>query len=120
MYIKKVNIDNIRSISDFEMTFPEPAGWHVVIGDNGAGKSTVVKSIALALLDITDINAAGQDWDEWLKKGEIQGFVELLISPSENNINIQNRITFETDIFNVIDSNYNEELDNMFAKFKCE
>lgn len=112
MYIKKVTINNIRSISDFEMTFPEPAGWHVVIGDNGAGKSTVVKSIALALLDITDINAAGQDWDEWLKKGEIQGFVELQINPSEKNINIQNRITFETDIFNVIDSNYNEELDD--------
>ncbi|AEI51763.1 hypothetical protein Runsl_5472 [Runella slithyformis DSM 19594] len=96
MYIKKVIINNIRSISDFEMTFPEPAGWHVVIGDNGAGKSTVVKSIALALLDITDINAAGQDWEEWLKNNGVPtGSIELFINPYESNKIVQNKITFQ-------------------------
>ncbi len=33
MYIKKLEIRNIRSISHFEMTFPKPAGWHVLIGE---------------------------------------------------------------------------------------
>ncbi|RDB04487.1 AAA family ATPase [Runella aurantiaca] len=111
MYIKKVTINNIRSISDFEMTFPEPAGWHVVIGDNGAGKSTVVKSIALALLDITDINAAGQDWDEWLKNdGTLTGSTELMITPFESNQTIQNRITFEKE-FVFGENSYSVELD---------
>lgn len=45
MYIQKVTIENIRSIDHFEMTFPNPAGWHVLIGDNGAGKSTILKAI---------------------------------------------------------------------------
>lgn len=109
MYVKKVTINNIRSISDFEMTFPEPAGWHVVIGDNGAGKSTVVKSIALALLDVTDINAAGQDWDEWLKSdGSTTGFIELKIMPFESNQIIQNRITFEQNLV-FGDSSYSDD-----------
>ncbi len=42
MYIKKVSIQNIRSIDHFEMEFEEPAGWHVIIGDNG-GESSVVR-----------------------------------------------------------------------------
>jgi ABC-type cobalamin/Fe3+-siderophores transport system ATPase subunit len=27
----------------------QAAGWHVIIGDNGSGKSTFLRSIALAL-----------------------------------------------------------------------
>lgn len=45
MYIQKVIIENIRSISHFEMDFPNPAGWHVLIGDNGTGKTTILKAI---------------------------------------------------------------------------
>lgn len=111
MYIKKVTINNIRSISDFEMTFPEPAGWHVVIGDNGAGKSTVVKSIALALLDITDINAAGQDWDEWLKNdGTKIGLIKLKITPFESTQEIYNRITFEKNFHEDFEKNIVDDI----------
>ncbi|WP_428664062.1 AAA family ATPase [Runella sp.] len=99
MYVKKVTINNIRSISDFEMTFHEPAGWHVIIGDNGAGKSTVVKSIALAMLDIQDINAARQNWSEWLKNNKDLGFIEAIISPDitfdHSTKETYNKISFE-------------------------
>jgi DNA repair exonuclease SbcCD ATPase subunit len=72
MYIRKIEIKNIRSIEHFEMTFPEgkEAGWHVLIGDNGSGKSTIVRSAALALLRRADINATREDWENWLKKGK--------------------------------------------------
>lgn len=52
MYIRRIEINNIRSIEHFEMTFPEgqEAGWHVLIGDNGSGKSTIVRAVALGLL----------------------------------------------------------------------
>ena len=44
------------------MTFAEgtEAGWHVLIGENGSGKSTIVRATALGLLDYADISAAGQ------------------------------------------------------------
>ena len=50
------------------MTFAEgtEAGWHVLIGENGSGKSTIVRATALGLLDYADISAAGQVWDDWL------------------------------------------------------
>ncbi|MGV3604308.1 MAG: AAA family ATPase [Dyadobacter fermentans] len=96
MYIKSVSIKNIRSISDFTLEFDTPAGWHVIIGDNGSGKSTVVKSIALALLNIPDINALALDWKEWLKIGSQQGIIELFVSPFPSlSRSIQNRVTIQ-------------------------
>lgn len=77
MYIKQLKIKNIRSISDFEMSFPNPAGWHVLIGDNGAGKSTIVRAVAAALIGPAEIPAARLVWKDWLKKGEEDAFVDL-------------------------------------------
>jgi predicted ATP-binding protein involved in virulence len=75
MYIQKVTIENIRSIDHFEMEFPKPAGWHVLIGDNGSGKSTIVRAIAAVLIGPDEIAAVLPIWDEWLsfnfKKGKI-------------------------------------------------
>ena len=50
MYIQKAEIKNIRSIIDFEIEFKNSAGWHVLTGDTGAGKSTIIRSMALALI----------------------------------------------------------------------
>ena len=80
MYIKQLKIKNIRSISDFEMNFPNPAGWHVLIGDNGAGKSTIVRAVAAALIGPFEIPAARLVWKDWLKKGEEEGTIDLEIS----------------------------------------
>lgn len=81
MYIRRAEINNIRSITHFDITFPanKEAGWHVLIGDNGAGKSTIVKSMALAVLRPVDINATREDWDNWLKKDEARGSIMLRI-----------------------------------------
>ena len=50
MYIKSLEIKNIRAINQFKMAFDNPAGWHVLIGDNGAGKSSIIRSLALMLV----------------------------------------------------------------------
>ena len=83
MYIKKIEIKNIRSIEYFTMSFPEgrEAGWHVLIGDNGAGKSSIVRSIAAVLVGPEQIGAALQVWEEWLTKGQNEGLIELLLRP---------------------------------------
>ena len=77
MYIQKVEIKNIRSISHFEMTFPKPAGWHVLIGDNGAGKSTIVRAIAATLIGPEEIAAVLPVWEEWLSQSEKEGTILL-------------------------------------------
>ncbi|HNH10454.1 MAG TPA: AAA family ATPase, partial [Leptospiraceae bacterium] len=53
MYIKEIKIQNIRSIENFEMKFEdgEEAGWHVLLGDNGTGKTTILQSIGIGFLE---------------------------------------------------------------------
>lgn len=77
MYIKKVIITNIRAIAHFEMEFPDPAGWHVLIGDNGAGKSSVVRAIAFALIGPGQADALRQSLPGWLRRGSHSGFIEI-------------------------------------------
>ncbi len=77
MYIKKISITNIRSIDHLEIKFLKPAGWHVIIGDNGSGKSTVMRCISAALIGIQEINSILPVWGEWLRKNEKEGEIIL-------------------------------------------
>lgn len=84
MYIQKVKINNIRGIAEFEMTFPpgQEAGWHVIIGDNGAGKSTIIRAISIGLIGENEAKSlnAFQDWKTWLNPSKPKGEIELTIS----------------------------------------
>ena len=79
MYIQKVEIKNIRSISHFEMTFPKPAGWHVLIGDNGAGKSSIVRAIAIALIGPKDALSLRLQLIHWIKKNCEEASISLRV-----------------------------------------
>ena len=80
MYIRKVEIKNIRSIADFSMEFPEgkEAGWHVLIGDNGAGKSTILQSMAMGLIGPGEVLRLNPTWESWVKKGQDQASIEII------------------------------------------
>ena len=59
---------------------PDGAGWHVILGDNGSGKSSFIKAVALALVGPLEAKALRQDWSEWLRKGQQRGYVRLTLS----------------------------------------
>lgn len=42
MYIKRVEIENVRLLKSliWEIEEAQCPGWHVIIGNNGSGKST--------------------------------------------------------------------------------
>ncbi len=82
MYIRKAEIKHIRSIETFSMEFPEggEAGWHVLIGDNGAGKSSIVRSLAAVLIGPEEIGAVRPYWEEWLSRDKDEGHIHLEIS----------------------------------------
>ena len=79
MYIRHLSIANIRSIESFDIRFgqAEFAGWHVILGANGAGKSTVVRSLALALAGPKEAAALRQDWSTWARFGDRDGAIGL-------------------------------------------
>jgi predicted ATP-binding protein involved in virulence len=81
MYIRNATIRNIRSIEAFSMEFPKrAAGWHVLIGDNGAGKSTIIRSLALALVGPKEALGLRADWRDWLRIGQQEGEIKIELS----------------------------------------
>lgn len=74
MYITNLSLKNIRSLRSITWKI-EPnqcAGWHVIIGDNGSGKSTFLKAISLVLI-FNQFDALRQDKNEWLNRNAENG-----------------------------------------------
>lgn len=51
MYIKRVMLNNVRCFEELEIDFDQPGSSVLFLGDNGDGKSTILKSIAMGLCD---------------------------------------------------------------------
>jgi len=83
MYIKKIDITNIRSIQKFTMEFKNPPGWHVLIGDNGAGKSSVIRAISLALIGPEEALGLRADWRDWLSQNKDLGRIRIDIQKQD-------------------------------------
>jgi predicted ATP-dependent endonuclease of OLD family len=87
MYISKIEITNIKGIPRFTMdlgtgTLP---GWHVLIGDNGSGKTTILRCLAMAMLEddfLTVYNMEEFKGERWLGKGGTEW--ELRLSAAES------------------------------------
>lgn len=104
MYINKIEIKNIRSISQLEMTFDSNhAGWHVIIGDNGTGKSTVIKSISVGLIGPEGFTALRQEPTQWLKQNEHYGRINLSILQNLDCDKTINGIPADNRLFNTIE-----------------
>ncbi|HEX5753210.1 MAG TPA: AAA family ATPase [Archangium sp.] len=50
VYISHIEIEDIRSLQSLQWDMPSAPGWNVLIGDNGAGKSSALRAMAAALL----------------------------------------------------------------------
>lgn len=82
MHLHSFEIKNVRAIKDVQWKVPSSssrAGWHVIIGDNGAGKSTVLRAVALALVGQKNAEALRQDWSAWLPAGEDSGSAKVAL-----------------------------------------
>lgn len=71
MHVSELEISNIRSISRFvlKLSDDERVGWHVLLGANGAGKSSVVRSLAVVLTGPTNATGLNQVWRDWQRQG---------------------------------------------------
>ncbi|MEX1363610.1 MAG: AAA family ATPase [Nannocystaceae bacterium] len=89
MHLRHVSVRNVRSVASFlwyvdqEVDPDELAGWHVLLGDNGSGKTSVLRAIALALSGPKQAPALRQDWSSWLRRTCDLAEINLLFAPHE-------------------------------------
>ena len=48
--LRKLILENIGSFERLEIDFPREQNWKIILGDNGVGKSTILKAIAVAIM----------------------------------------------------------------------
>lgn len=86
MYIKRVILDNVRCFEHVEIDFTAAKDirkWTLTFGDNGFGKTTMLRSIAMGLCDATSSAALLRElYGEWVRvqagpKGEATIHIEF-------------------------------------------
>lgn len=76
------SIDDLLNPDSAHVRHRDPfPGWTVITGDNGSGKSTVLKSIALALMGPDKARYLQTSYDGWVTAGADHGSVSLEVKP---------------------------------------
>lgn len=89
MYIQKVKVRNVRGFKEVDLDFTRPdgsfAGWTVLAGRNGSGKSSLLRAIALAIAGPSAARALCTTFAGWLRTGESRAEVsaDLDYAPTE-------------------------------------
>jgi energy-coupling factor transporter ATP-binding protein EcfA2 len=90
------------------------AGWHVLVGINGSGKTTALRCIALALIGEKDVQSLGLRWDTWVTEGAGDGSVIVGLSGIRTGDTI--KITWSTGISGQTELTTSAQLpDNVFS-----
>lgn len=84
VYLKKIELTNVKSFDHFEWTLPSgvpAAGWHVLLGDNGSGKSALLGACAAALLGDKEALALRLKVNlaDWVTRGQREGRIVLTL-----------------------------------------
>jgi len=83
VYLDKIVLNNFKCFSDLTLELPDYAGdtssepWLVFLGENGVGKSSVLKAIALALMGQTYLDSLDITINDVLKYGKRSGFIRV-------------------------------------------
>ena len=103
MYISKIHIKGFRNFKDKEVTFND--GVNVIIGHNNAGKTNLIRALALVIdyqgskrLDVDDFNK-NIDLSE-IKINSPKITISLSICQSEDeNLNSDDLVTLDVQVF---------------------
>lgn len=85
--ILSVELENIRCFESITIDFSEdgkPRPWTMLLGDNGLGKTTILRSIAMALCDQTGASGLmGRMSGELLRQGKTEGRIRVQLQSSD-------------------------------------
>ena len=98
MKISKLKLKNIKCFKDIEISFEDDKGsiknWSLFVGDNGYGKTTILRSMAVGLCDKEGASGLLLELHgEYLRRGEKEGTIEIDLKNDEDE-----RFTIRTSI----------------------
>jgi energy-coupling factor transporter ATP-binding protein EcfA2 len=80
VYLKKIRLQNIKCFEDVTLEFPHTdgdySGWSVILGENGLGKSTIVRAMAELVME-----SHASSWihdDDWVSSRAEEGLLEAV------------------------------------------
>ena len=72
MYVREIHIENVRGFDEVHLDLDRGggkyAGWTVIAGPNGTGKSTLLRAIALAVAGPSMANKLVQSFAGWVTR----------------------------------------------------
>ena len=81
MYIQRVYFKDLRGFQELDFSFKRPdgsyAGWTVLTGDNGSGKTALLKAIALALVGPDVARALQPNLSGWIREGSTEAEIAV-------------------------------------------
>lgn len=96
MYIKKIFLEHIRCFKNIEISYDLPGDappWTVIVGDNAAGKTTLLRSIAIGLCDESSAAGLLKESDSgYVRYGEKEGKIIIDLSEADKNYQIKTTI----------------------------
>jgi Sec-independent protein translocase protein TatA len=75
MFLRRLTLENIRSITDLDIDFQVPGSnnqvrhWTCILGENGTGKSSILRSAALVLAGSDSLPELLGDPGRWIRNG---------------------------------------------------
>ncbi len=90
IYLESLEVKNYKCFTHLKLNFKKKTlidqqNWVLLLGENGVGKSSIIKAIAIALSPQSYLDKITQDviQDKLLKKGKRIGFIELTYNGGE-------------------------------------
>lgn len=91
MYIHRIILKNVKGFDCLDirlgredgMGVESYAGWNVLTGGNGSGKSTVLKAVALALLGPETARALQSSFAGWISQGQDTATIAVQVSAGD-------------------------------------
>ncbi len=101
MYIKKVTLTNVRCFEHVEFDLSsgrDVRKWGMILGDNGVGKTTLIRSIAMGLCDKTGAASLLQDtFGDWVRWDERKATIKIDLLDGDKEYSIETTIYHEPD-----------------------
>lgn len=89
MFLRRLTLENIRSIEALDIDFTAPGEidknrqWTCILGENGIGKSTILRSIALLMAGSETLPKLIDDPKRWVRLGKKIGRISALIATQD-------------------------------------